>query len=231
MYKRAFFPIRVMLRWFSISHYNQLILSFFVKYAEKIGDVSFSSDNNKRAVDVPSQSRNAPIARSENTSMESCDKRFDQQECTPPQTIPIHLSTQRGYTANSWPASINRKRNSVEHSASPVLFNDATRGDSSFICGGLLEDPNEHNRVLQVGREKDFSHIESINGRRTNVLQGLELHTRVFNAKERKEIVECVYNLQRMGQRGQLRGIWSYTLFLILLYFVSLVLNQFLWTD
>ncbi|XP_021800646.1 uncharacterized protein LOC110744918 isoform X2 [Prunus avium] len=139
---------------------------------KKIGDVSFSSDNNKRAVDVPSQSRNAPIARSENTSMESCDK---------------------------------RKRNSVEHSASPVLFNDATRGDSSFICGGLLEDPNEHNRVLQVGREKDFSHIESINGRRTNVLQGLELHTRVFNAKERKEIVECVYNLQRMGQRGQLR--------------------------
>lgn len=232
MYKGAFFPIRVMLRWFSISHYNRLILSFFVKYAEKVGDVSFSSDNNKRAVDVPSQSGNAPIARSsENASMESCDKRFDQQECTPPQTIPIHSSTQRGYTANSWPASINSKRNSVEHSASPVLFNDATRGDSSFICGGLLEDPNKHNRVLQVGREKDFIHIESINGRRTNVLQGLELHTQVFNANEQKEIVDCVYNLQRMGQRGQLRGMWSYTLFLILLDFVSLVLNQFLWTD
>ncbi|ONI36104.1 hypothetical protein PRUPE_1G569500 [Prunus persica] len=173
---------------------------------KKVGDVSFSSDNNKRAVDVPSQSGNAPIARSsENASMESCDKRFDQQECTPPQTIPIHSSTQRGYTANSWPASINSKRNSVEHSASPVLFNDATRGDSSFICGGLLEDPNKHNRVLQVGREKDFIHIESINGRRTNVLQGLELHTQVFNANEQKEIVDCVYNLQRMGQRGQLR--------------------------
>ncbi|VVA21303.1 PREDICTED: RNA demethylase ALKBH5 [Prunus dulcis] len=173
---------------------------------KKVGDVSFSSDNNKRAVDVPSQSGNAPIARSsENASMESCDKRFDQQECTPPQTIPIHSSTQRGYTANSWPASINSKRNSVEHSASPVLFNDATRGDSSFIRGGLLEDPNKHNRVLQVGREKDFIHIENINGRRTNVLQGLELHTQVFNANEQKEIVDCVYNLQRMGQRGQLR--------------------------
>ncbi|KAH0988700.1 hypothetical protein GBA52_000183 [Prunus armeniaca] len=166
---------------------------------KKVGNVSFSSDNNKRAVDVPSQSGNAPIAQS------SENARLTNKSALHPQTIPIHSSTQRGYTANSWPASINNKRNSVERSASPALFNDATRGDSSFICGGLLEHPNEHNRVLQVGREKDFIHIESINGRRTNVLQGLELHTRVFNATEQKEIVECVYNLQRMGQRGQLR--------------------------
>lgn len=42
-----------------------------------------------------------------------------------------------------------------------------------------------------------------------NVLKGLELYTKVFNADEQKKIVECVYNLQRMAQKGLLRGIYK----------------------
>ncbi|KAI3729066.1 hypothetical protein L6452_17713 [Arctium lappa] len=44
-----------------------------------------------------------------------------------------------------------------------------------------------------------------VNGKNVNVLQGLELHTRVFNAEEQKKIVESVYEFQLMGQRGRLR--------------------------
>jgi hypothetical protein len=46
--------------------------------------------------------------------------------------------------------------------------------------------------------------------RQRNVLGGLELHTRVFNTEEQENIVEYVYKLQSMGQRGKLRGIYSY---------------------
>lgn len=73
----------------------------------------------------------------------------------------------------------------------------------------LLEEQKEHLRFKQVGRKKDFLYLERIDGRSTNVLKGLELHTRVFDAEEQKKIVECVYNLQRMGQKGQLRGVYS----------------------
>ncbi|KAM4088244.1 hypothetical protein ACB094_07G056200 [Castanea mollissima] len=67
------------------------------------------------------------------------------------------------------------------------------------------DNEEEHIRVSQVVREKQFVHIERINGQPTNVLQGLELHKAVFNAEEQRKIVECVYYFQTMGQRGQLR--------------------------
>ncbi|KAI3729067.1 hypothetical protein L6452_17714 [Arctium lappa] len=44
-----------------------------------------------------------------------------------------------------------------------------------------------------------------VNGKNVNVLQGLKLHTRVFNAEEQKKIVESMYEFQLMGQRGRLR--------------------------
>ncbi|KAF9608629.1 hypothetical protein IFM89_010114 [Coptis chinensis] len=56
-----------------------------------------------------------------------------------------------------------------------------------------------------VGRKKDFECVERIKGRPVNVLQGLELHTRVFSDEEQKKIVDYVYDLQRMGHSGELR--------------------------
>ncbi|KAL6994975.1 mRNA N(6)-methyladenine demethylase [Sarracenia purpurea var. burkii] len=107
--------------------------------------------------------------------------------------------------ASSSPASVNDKRQSFSHSISEISLNGGLGGVSSLARNGLSEE-QEHIRFAQIGRKKDFSHIERIDGRATNVLQGLELHTQVFNAEEQKEIVDFVYSLQRMGQNGRLRA-------------------------
>lgn len=88
---------------------------------------------------------------------------------------------------------------------SPFLQNDGLGGVSSTADSGLSEEQKEEIRFSKVGRKKDFVHIEKIDGKAINVLRGLELHTKVFSTEEQKEIVESVYNLQQMGQKGQLR--------------------------
>ncbi|KAE8692612.1 phosphatidylinositol-4-phosphate 5-kinase 8-like [Hibiscus syriacus] len=84
-----------------------------------------------------------------------------------------------------------------------ILLNDGLGG--TVVDNGLSEEQKERIRFSLVGRKKDFIHTERVNGRPTNVLKGLELHTKVFNAKEQSRIMDCVYDLQRMGQKGQLR--------------------------
>lgn len=91
------------------------------------------------------------------------------------------------------PASVDSK-NSTE-SKSGRFLDDGIRGLSSVEDLGFAN----------VGRKNNFVHMERVNGKNVNVLQGLELHTRVFNAEEQKKIVESVYEFQRMGQRGRLR--------------------------
>lgn len=77
--------------------------------------------------------------------------------------------------------------------------------------GGLTEvelvtdDPKERLAFANVVRKTNFTHFEKVNGKNVNVVQGLELHTRVFDADEQKKIVEAVYEFQRMGQKGRLR--------------------------
>lgn len=90
---------------------------------------------------------------------------------------------------------------------SPFLPNDRLSGVSSTADRGLSEEQNEQIRFSNVGRKKDFVYIERIDGKAINVLRGLELNTKVFNTEEQKEIVESVYKLQQMGQKGQLRGL------------------------
>uniref|UniRef100_A0A5B7BYQ0 Putative Oxidoreductase n=1 Tax=Davidia involucrata TaxID=16924 RepID=A0A5B7BYQ0_DAVIN len=118
----------------------------------------------------------------------------------------VYSGKQNGYVANSSPASVNSKQSSSNHLGSEILLNDGLSGVTCAGDNGLSEEQKEHIRFAQVGRKKDYVHTERIDGKATNVLQGLELHTRVFNAVEQKKIVECVYNLQRMGQKGQLRA-------------------------
>ncbi|KAL6007638.1 hypothetical protein ACLOJK_033138 [Asimina triloba] len=69
----------------------------------------------------------------------------------------------------------------------------------------LSKEEGEWIRFSQVGRKRDFALIERINGKPVDVLKGLELHTHVFNDIEQKKIVDYIYNLQQMGQKGLLR--------------------------
>ena len=47
---------------------------------------------------------------------------------------------------------------------------------------------------------------ERVKGQLVNILAGLELHAGVFSAAEQRRIVECVYDLQKKGKRGELGG-------------------------
>ncbi|CAJ2649169.1 RNA demethylase ALKBH9B-like [Trifolium pratense] len=77
--------------------------------------------------------------------------------------------------------------------------------DSSHKELSDLEEPKELIRYSEVHCKKDFTYIERINGRAINLLQGLELHTGVFNVMDQNEIVDYIYRLQRLGQEGRLR--------------------------
>lgn len=70
----------------------------------------------------------------------------------------------------------------------------------------LPREQREQIRFMNVKRNKDFICLERINGKLVNILQGLELHTGVFSAAEQKRIVDCIYKLQEMGKRGELKG-------------------------
>ncbi|CAM0953760.1 unnamed protein product [Alopecurus aequalis] len=59
--------------------------------------------------------------------------------------------------------------------------------------------------VGRVRRKKDFSLTDHVDGRKLNILEGLELHTAVFSPDEQRAIVACVLDLQERGRRGQLR--------------------------
>jgi hypothetical protein len=64
----------------------------------------------------------------------------------------------------------------------------------------------EQRRLKNVVRKKDYICLERVNGRIVNILAGLELHSGVFSSAEQKRIVECVYDLQERGRRGELGG-------------------------
>ncbi|KAL2921746.1 RNA demethylase ALKBH5 [Bienertia sinuspersici] len=73
---------------------------------------------------------------------------------------------------------------------------------SSNANGSSLDE--EWRKFSQVKKKKDFVHYESVDGKKLNVVQGLELHTGVFGSEEQKKIVESVYDFQRLGRKGQL---------------------------
>ncbi|KAJ3677149.1 hypothetical protein LUZ60_002873 [Juncus effusus] len=60
-------------------------------------------------------------------------------------------------------------------------------------------------RFSEVGRKKDFKFMDKVYGRWVNVLEGLELHTGVFDAMEQQKIVDFVYETQKLGRQGRLR--------------------------
>lgn len=78
--------------------------------------------------------------------------------------------------------------------------------NSSVEDGLVSDDQKERLRLAKVGRKTNFVHVEKVDGKNVNVVQGLELHTQVFNDEEQKKIVQSVYEFQRLGQNGRLKG-------------------------
>ncbi|XP_019153887.1 PREDICTED: RNA demethylase ALKBH5-like [Ipomoea nil] len=81
------------------------------------------------------------------------------------------------------------------------------------------EEKIEHMRFTQVKSKKDFVHYERVDGKEINVVEGVELHTGIFDAKEQMKIVECVYKTyyepkKWMGRKGrtiiQFGGCYNY---------------------
>ncbi|KAK9713246.1 hypothetical protein RND81_06G014400 [Saponaria officinalis] len=69
----------------------------------------------------------------------------------------------------------------------------------------LSREQREFLRLRNVRRKKDFICLQRVNGKLTNILQGLELHTGVFSAVEQKRIVDHVYELAEKGRNGELK--------------------------
>ncbi|KAF9618724.1 hypothetical protein IFM89_002419 [Coptis chinensis] len=125
-------------------------------------------------------------------------------------------SSQISVSNNSSPASVTSNWKLIGSSvANEIKLNGEIAKASGNGTNGKVSSADEKNssmslaeeqkRILQIGRKKDFECVEMIKGRPVNVLQGLELHTRVFNDEEQKKIVDYVYDLQRMGQSRKLR--------------------------
>lgn len=89
----------------------------------------------------------------------------------------------------------------------------------------------ERSRCCMVRRKKDFAHFEHVNGKRVNILRGLELHTGVFDEDEQTRIVNFVHKLQLLGQQRKLRGTFfnPSTTFLSMLFLsvVSIIISVF----
>ncbi|URD81597.1 hypothetical protein MUK42_19074 [Musa troglodytarum] len=88
---------------------------------------------------------------------------------------------------------------------SPGELGCEEEGRSSKQGATLPREQRESIRLSLVKRKKDFKYMEKVNGRRINVLEGLELHTAVFSAVEQRRIVDCIYDFLEKGRKGMLR--------------------------
>ncbi|KAI7738309.1 hypothetical protein M8C21_012972 [Ambrosia artemisiifolia] len=117
-----------------------------------------------------------------------------------------HFGGQKRYVDKFSPTSMDSKRvTSSSSSKSGTRFDNGVHDTSSMGDELQSEEQKERLRFVNVGRKTNFTHFEKVNGKNINVVQGLELHTRVFSDEEQKKIVESVYEFQRMGQKGRLR--------------------------
>lgn len=148
------------------------------------------------------------------SNSESLTKRHAKQWDSPRNSLPRRYSTTSIKDDNKRILDSSPKyMMGCKQSDFELLLNDGICGDSS-IENGLSEDEKEQIRYSRVHSEKDFTFIERVNGRYINVLQGLELHTGVFNDVEQRKIVEWIYRLQWRGQQGKLRGMCGLRSFL-----------------
>ncbi|XP_076939265.1 RNA demethylase ALKBH9B-like [Bidens hawaiensis] len=193
------------LKGFEREEIEELLSESFCGHCEsRLHDRVLSIEKRKRlkkssisSVDS-TQSDDTPVRCSESCIQESLNKKdssgFSHSRC------------QKHYVDKFSPASVDNERaTSSGLSKSGALFDDGVHEYSSMEYEVQSEEQKEMLRFMNVGRKTNFTRFEKVNGRNINVVQGLELHTQVFNAEEQKKIVESVYEFQRMGQKGRLR--------------------------
>nr|GME16158.1 RNA demethylase ALKBH5-like [Ipomoea batatas] len=90
------------------------------------------------------------------------------------------------------PTYLNRLKKMVPDSSSPasVSRNQAPAISRVTDKGLSEEEKREQTKFAQVKRKKGFVHYERVDGKKVNVVQGLELHTGIFDAEEQMKIVE-----------------------------------------
>lgn len=183
--------------------------------------VPFSSVEKYRNMSMPEDaSESSPEFKSVNSS--NLDTSQESLESSIKSPLWGSLQTPESVYVGKWkespftslPASVNSKQSSSRIGPDSSLSPALPQAPES-VNKEMSEEQKERIGFAQIGRKKNFVHVEKINGKATNVLQGLELHTNVFNVDEQKKIVECVYDFQRRGQNGQLRGIYLNFLFAI----------------
>ncbi|MCO5560971.1 hypothetical protein L7F22_014591 [Adiantum nelumboides] len=118
-----------------------------------------------------------------------------------------------GVTADSAGGTASNIIKSALHS---IRDAPAYRTRSMSKQAGLLPTPDqvsaesasdslEQERILAVGRKKDFCFYDRVNGQNVNILEGLELHTNVLNKEEQEKLIDYVYELQELGRNQKLR--------------------------
>lgn len=180
-------------------------LSYYVPFssAEKYKNMSISENSSESSPEF--KSADSSNLDSSQKTLKSFIKSPSWGSLQTPESV--YTGKWKSSHVTSSTASVNSKQSSSsigpDSSLSPALPQVPQSVDKE-----ISEEQKERIGFAQVGRKKNFVHNEKINGKSINVLQGLELHTKVFSADEQKKIVECVYDLQRRGQKGQLRGIY-----------------------
>ncbi|KAL8234559.1 hypothetical protein R6Q59_020659 [Mikania micrantha] len=118
----------------------------------------------------------------------------------------VNSGIQNRFVDKFSPVSVDSKHSTPSsRSKSSTMLEDGTCENISLKDDLNSEEQKEKLRFAKVGRKTNFTHYERVNGKNINIVQGLELHTQVFNDEEQKKIVESVYEFQRMGQKGRLR--------------------------
>ncbi|GAA0139573.1 hypothetical protein LIER_35106 [Lithospermum erythrorhizon] len=134
-----------------------------------------------------------------------------------------HASTGDTFSSSAFNGSTSLKMSSVDMDQEDDLGADLESELSSHMGKGnfssmgrsdtkedklktqLLKEQREQLRFRNIKRKKDFVCFERVDGKRVNVLEGLELHNGIFSAAEQKRIVNFVEELQEMGENGKLR--------------------------
>ncbi|CAH9091205.1 unnamed protein product [Cuscuta epithymum] len=142
--------------------------------------------------DVPSKSSGAGMLKSENLSthvlqgvkMSWADMAQEDELETEECGLSLTLTNESGL---SW------KEGAFEHDESHKPKTELSREQRECI------------RFSNVKRKKDFICLERIDGKITNILDGLELHSGIFSAAEQNRIVNYVETLHDKGKNGQLK--------------------------
>ncbi|KAG6766703.1 hypothetical protein POTOM_027874 [Populus tomentosa] len=95
---------------------------------------------------------------------------------------------------------LNKREVNVNDSAGDLRITKVVGKPTTLAC-----EQGEYNRFMNVKRKKEFMCFEKVNGKLTNILQGLELHMDIFSTAEQKRIVDLVYALKEKGKKGELK--------------------------